>query len=432
MRRFYAKFAQKSTTMITFKAIPSRYKRRDGVRAVSVRVTFKGRVRWLPTTITCTAADLTKGGNIKNGDIIARCNELTDRLRRLAADLTPFDLEGRDVDYVVRMLTEKMRQRDFRLDFFEWADTFLQTKSEGNRRKYDTALRAFARYMGKRECDINDITHAMLVEFAESCDAGPKMSYSYSKGTVGPSSKPRTGPISPHYLSKLSHIFDAAKERYNDEDGGAVVIPRSPFRKLDMTPPAPTTGQKPLPVEVLQAMIDDHGASPMERRALDVFLVGFALMGANIADLWEAVPPRGQWWAYNRRKTRTRRADGAFIRCAIEPEIRPLLARLGEGKSRKYWLPVVRDLGKDAAIAGQMVNRGLKSWCERRGIEVFTYYACRHSWATLARKIGVEKATVDEGLGHVGDYKIADIYAERDWDRIAEANRRVVSLFQWE
>lgn len=416
--------------MITFRAIASRYKRRDGLRAVSIRVTFRGRVRWLPTTISCAPADLTRGGNIKNADTIARCNALVDRLRTEAASLTPYDLEGRDVDWIVAYLTERMRQQDFRLDFFTWAETFLQTKTEGNRAKYETALRAFARFLGKPHIDINDITHTLLVDFADACDAGPKMSYSYLRGTVMPSNKPRTGPISPHYLSKLSHIYDAAKDRYNDEDGGAVVIPRSPFRKLDMTPPAPTTAQKPLPVGLLQAMIDDNDASPMERRALDVFLVGFALMGANIADLWEAVPPRASWWGYNRRKTRNRRADKAFIRCEIPPEIGPFLARLGAGRSATVWLPVLRNLGKNAAIAGMMVNRGLRSWCERRGIEVFTFYACRHSWATLARKT-TEKATVDEALGHVGDYRVTDIYAERDWEQVAEAARRVVALLRW-
>lgn len=418
--------------MITVKPVVHAHrKRKDGTFPVTIRVTFARQSRFLPTTISCTAADLTRSLKIKNAEIVAQTNALCDRLRAEAARLNPFELQGKTVDWVVARLTDALRQQDFRLDFFTWAETFLQTKTEGNRRKYDTALRAFARFLGKPHIDINDITHTLLVDFADACDAGPKMSYSYLRGTVKPSNKPRTGPISPHYLSKLSHIYDAAKDRYNDEDGGAVVIPRSPFRKLDMTPPAPTTAQKPLPVWLLQAMIDDNDASSMERRALDVFLVGFALMGANIADLWEAVPPRASWWGYNRRKTRNRRADKAFIRCEIPPEIGPFLARLGAGRSATVWLPVLRNLGKNAAIAGMMVNRGLRSWCERRGIEVFTFYACRHSWATLARKIRVEKATVDEALGHVGDYRLTDIYAERDWERIAEANRRVIALLRW-
>lgn len=49
--------------------------------------------------------------------------------------------------------------------------------------------------------------------------------------------------------------------------------------------------------------------------------------------------------------------------------------------------------------------------------------------AEYARRLGVEKATVDEALGHVGDFRVADIYAERNWVLSWEANRRVLDLF---
>ena len=415
--------------MITFKAIPSRYKRRDGLRAVSIRVTYDGRVRWLPTTIMCAAADLTRGGNIKSPDIIAKCNELTDRLRREAASLTPYDLEGRDVDWVMKTLTERMRAQDFRLDFFRWADTFLQSKTSGNRAKYETALNAFARFLGRREIDINEITHAMLVQFADAADSGCKLAYSRRKGIIQ-TDKPRTGKISPHYLAHLSHIYDGAKDRYNDEDGGAVVIPRSPFRKLDMTPPKPTTGQKPLDVEVIQAMIDTPLGHPC-RAALDVFLVSLLLMGANAADLWDAPPQKGQKWVYFRTKTRNRRADHSRIECAIMPQLRPILGRLGAGTSASVWLPIFHAMGSTASIAGQTVNRRLRQWADGCDKKPFTLYAARHSFATLARRCGVEKATVEDALGHVGEFKMADIYAERDWSLAEDALRKVAALFRW-
>ena len=415
--------------MITFKAIPSRYKRRDGLRAVSIRVTYDGRVRWLPTTIMCAAADLTRGGNIKSPDIIAKCNELTDRLRREAASLSPYDLEGRDVDWVMKTLSERMRAQDFRLDFFRWADTFLQSKTSGNRAKYETALNAFARYLGRREIDINEITHAMLVQFADAADSGCKLAYSRRKGIIQ-TDKPRTGKISPHYLAHLSHIYDGAKDRYNDEDGGAVVIPRSPFRKLDMTPPKPKNAPEPLDVSTIQAMIDTPLDSP-RRASLDVFLASFLLMGVNAADLWEATPPKGKKWVFFRKKTRNRRDDHARIECAILPVLWPYLRRLGAGTSSEWWLPRFHERGKDASIAGQSVNYHLKKWAAERGMAEFTLGSARHSWATLTRKCRIEKATADDGMGHVGEYRVFDIYAVKDWDAVAEANAKVAALFRW-
>lgn len=66
------------------------------------------------------------------------------------------------------------------------------------------------------------------------------------------------------------------------------------------------------------------------------------------------------------------------------------------------------------------------------GIPVFTFYAARHSYATLARnKAKLEKATVDECLCHIGDYKMTDIYLEPDWEMLNEANLKVLELFRW-
>ena len=79
----------------------------------------------------------------------------------------------------------------------------------------------------------------------------------------------------------------------------------------------------------------------------------------------------------------------------------------------------------------QHINKYIKKWCRQNDVPEFTFYAARHTWATLARKSGIEKATVDEGLAHKGDFAITDIYAERDWDLINEANRKVLALFEW-
>ena len=423
-------FYKTTTPMIHFKPVVlEHHKRRDGTFPVKIRITFNRSVRYLPTTLTCTASDLTRSMKIKNADIIARADEVTNRLRREAATFSTFDIQGKDVDYVIKKLTERLKMEDFRLDFFAWADEFLMTKSHGNRLKYETALNAFARFLGRRSIDINEITHAMLVQFADAADSGCKLAYSRRKGIIQ-TDKPRTGKISPHYLAHLSHIYDGAKDRYNDEDGGAVVIPRSPFRKLDMTPPKPTTGQKPLDVEVIQAMIDTPLGHPC-RAALDVFLVSLLLMGANAADLWDAPPQKGQKWVYFRTKTRNRRADHSRIECAIMPQLRPILGRLGAGTSASVWLPIFHAMGSTASIAGQTVNRRLRQWADGCDKKPFTLYAARHSFATLARRCGVEKATVEDALGHVGEFKMADIYAERDWSLAEDALRKVAALFRW-
>jgi integrase len=77
------------------------------------------------------------------------------------------------------------------------------------------------------------------------------------------------------------------------------------------------------------------------------------------------------------------------------------------------------------------VNKHLKRWCEANDIEPFTFYAARHTWASLARKQGVDKSTIDDCLGHKGTFQVTDIYAERAWGLMQEANRKVLDLFTW-
>ena len=167
------------------------------------------------------------------------------------------------------------------------------------------------------------------------------------------------------------------------------------------------------------------------RYALDALVVSFGLMGMNLADMFEAAPPKGML-IYNRSKTRDRRSDEAEMRLPVPQELQPYLERLGAGTDNKVWLPALRETSKDKKIVTSRVNRCIKSWCRQNGIEEFTTYALRKTWATLARSTGADKSLVDECIGHIGGYKMTDIYAVRPWDKMAELNRKVLDMFVWE
>ena len=64
--------------------------------------------------------------------------------------------------------------------------------------------------------------------------------------------------------------------------------------------------------------------------------------------------------------------------------------------------------------------------------EPFTFYAARHSWATIARNdCRIDKATVDECLNHVGNMQLADVYIKKDWRIQWDVNKKVLDLFTW-
>lgn len=415
--------------MITFKAIiiPGN-KRKDGTYPVNIRVTFKGKVRRLATTLVCTPGDLTRTLKIKNATILNKSDALIARMRDAVKDISPFDLDTQDVDWVVRHIKDSLSQEDFHLDFFEWADKFVLTKAETTRRAYTCALNTFERFLGKRSIDINDISRSLLLDFMDRVDNEKKMHYNCKTGQM---EETRVDKIpkgaSTRHLSKLEHIFDAAKEKYNDEDAGRILIPRSPFSKITKVFPV-SNGQSNLGQELMQRIISCQVDNEVMRTALDLFIVSFGLMGANMADLYFAKPVQEEW-IYNRQKTRTRRADHAEMRVAIPGQLQPYLERL-KGKGG-WWLNRLHEFASSKDFATARVNRCLRKWCEQNGAEVFTFYAARHTWASLARKEGVDKATVDDALGHRGTFQVADIYAEKAWNLIRDANQKVLELFTW-
>ena len=152
--------------MITVKPIVVLSNRRkDGTYLIYIRVYFRGDIRRIPTSIVCTAGDITRSGKIKNLDLLARAESMASRMRDAVADYTEAELAGRDVDWIVR----KMRCADnlhiFRLDFFRFADAIILEKNPEARGQYVTAMNAFAAYLGRREIDINDITRPLLSGF---------------------------------------------------------------------------------------------------------------------------------------------------------------------------------------------------------------------------------------------------------------------------
>lgn len=414
--------------MITYKPIiVLAGRRRDGTYPVKIRVTFKGVVRRLPTTLVCTDNDITRSGKIKNATTLQRAGELIAQMREACADLSPFTLASWTVDDVVAHIRETLAADSFRMDLFVFADEFLKGKQPTTRRAYGTALAALERFLGERRLDVNDITRKLLLEFVDYVEAEPKMKQTKAGYVRTDKQKIEHGASSRH-VAKLAHIFAAAKAKYNDEDLGRIVIPRSPFDGIRKVYPA-TQGQRNLGVEVMQAIIDAQPVSRLEGIALAAFVTSFALMGANLADLYEAKATKSSVWVYNRKKTASRRADRAEVRVLLPERLRPVLARIGYLSGGAWLFPALHHWKPESITA--MINRLLSDWAGRNGVEVFTFYAARHTWASLARKIGVEKATVDEALAHVGDFRVTDIYAERNWELAWAANDKVLDLFSW-
>lgn len=412
--------------MITFKpiVIPGG-RRKDGTWPVKIRVTFQGKSRRLPTTLVCMDSDLTRSGKIKNAMILEQAGELIKRMRATCTQLSPFIVSSWNVDDVVKRITKDLAQEKWQLDFFSFADEIASAKKTSTREGYTAALNAFADFLGKREIDVNQITRVLLISFVDYVNKRPAMHRCRDGKLVESKLQKIPNGVSHAYLAKLSHIYNQAKFRYNDEDSGLIYMPRNPFAGLTKST-YPCQGQPNLGVEVMQRILDWRPQSWMEDVAQAAFVVSFGTMGANLVDMRkQREAPVDGLWIYRRQKT------GEEARVLIPSQIAPYIERLrGDAEQSEWWLPALHRWGPDNT-ATIRINRALKDWAEINKIRPFTFYAARHTWASLARQLGVEKATVDEGLAHAGDYRMADIYAERNWQLAWDANSKVLDLFRW-
>ena len=412
-------------------AVYANHKRKDGSYPVKIVVYFKGKERKLATHIVAEAKDLTRSLHLKQGDALSAAQDMIIKMRAACKDIPYFDLEYRDVDYVVSFIKGKLASEDFRLDFFQFYKDHIKSKKESTRAQYMQALNAFQRFFKKDEVDVNAITRSMVQEFIAFLDAEPKIVVNGKTDKPIKTGKKKTkGGQAARHVYKLSAIYKEAKKKYNDEDAGRILIPRSPFENHDLPIPAPQ-GQKPLPEEIIQKMIKTETDCKTIRDSLDIAIVSFGLMGMNLADLYEAQEPKDGVLVYYRKKTRDKRADKAEMRINVPECLTPYIERL-KGNIKGAWLGRLREKTDNPNYITGYVNKGFAKWCKEQEFERFTFYAFRKSWGTIARRIGVEKAIVDEGLVHVGDYQMTDIYAERPWEQINEANKRVLELFKWD
>jgi integrase len=418
--------------MITFKPIiiPNN-KRQDGSYPVKIRVYFNGKSRRLATTLVCRPVDLTRSLKIKNPTILKSAEALIREMRAVTDGFSMYELEGRDVDWVVNKIKDGLAGDNFTLDFFEWAEKYILTKNISTRKAYERALNALERFLGERRLDINDISKMMLLEFMEFVDEEPKMHYNVKTQEWEETKKKKIAKASSSlHAMKLQHIFNAAKDRYNDEDSDKIRIPKSPFDSIKKVFPSGGNGQKALDRRIIQRMIVAQTNDSSIRVALDAFIVSFALMGANLADLYMATPFQGDTWVYRRAKTTERREDGAEMHVKIPKQILPYLQRLQQGDGM-WWLPELHRIGEKKHTCNEKINYYLRKWQTAAKVEDFTFYAARHTWATIARKLGYDLALINDCLCHKDNLQIARVYAETDWEQINAVNKAVIDSFVW-
>lgn len=412
--------------VITIKPVIMRAQQRsDGSFNVKIRVTFKRRYRILSTNLTAYPRDLARSGEIK-GEVLILANKLAEKMYSALADLNWFDLDLMDVDDIVGHIRRTLRSKaSFSLDFFGYAERFMAGKKEGTAHTYRTAVNSFRSFIGRDAFDINEFGVPLIKRYVDFLNTTPK-----NNGQGATSRSKKKGVSARSYTRLLSSIYNEAMLEYNDDDVTRVRL--NPFRKIKVEAP-PSVAKISKSPDFIQKIIDavaDPETKANHRTALEIYLLSFAMMGVNSADLltMEAADKDGivTYW---RTKTKDKSYDGAEMHMRLEPCILPLVKRYA-GKDGS--LLNLRERWGNASRLNGYLRKALGSWSAANGLDSFTSNSARHTWATIGRssKVNLPKSLVDECLAHSA-HKLVDVYAEKDWSIYWEANRKVLSIFDW-
>ena len=363
--------------VITIKPVIMRAQQRsDGSFNVKIRVTFKRRYRILSTNLTAYPRDLARSGEIK-GEVLILANKLVEKMYSALADLNWFDLDLMDVDDIVGHIRRTLRSKaSFSLDFFGYAERFMAGKKEGTAHTYRTAVNSFRSFIGRDAFDINEFGVPLIKRYVDFLNTTPK-----NNGQGATSRAKKKGVSARSYTRLLSSIYNEAMLEYN-------------------------------------------------RTALEIYLLSFAMMGVNSADLLTmGAADKDGIVTYYRTKTKDKSYDGAEMHMRLEPCILPLVRRYA-GRDGK-----LLNLGErwgNASRLNDYLRKALGSWAAANGLDSFTSNSARHTWATIGRssRANLPKSLVDECLAHSA-HKLVDVYAEKDWSIYWEANRKVLSIFDW-
>lgn len=423
--------------MATFRTcVFAHQKKTDGTYNVKLRITHHRKSRWLGTNLYAVSGDLTRGLNIKNEKLILACRSLVNSCIE-ACNTMGYEIERMEVDELASQLKAILSGQDrFQLDFMEYMEKSTDRMQPGTASGYRTALAALKRYVGRETLDIGEISKGFVQGFVDFIEREPSQRGRNRKSEKGYIPKSKGSRAMSFYLTRIKTIYNRAKSDYNDEDLGLIRIKGDPFKGIRIGQP-PVTAKRAVSREVIQKIID---LPPLPyqswQTARDCFLLSFALMGMNSVDMLACGPAKKDEIVYQRKKTATRRSDGAEMHVKIEPCIKPLMKRYADRTGQRlfhFYLEYA-----DRTNFTHMLNKGLKKVGAAVGVDGLTFYAARHSFATIARMsekekgAGIDKYVVHEMLNHVDkEMKVTDIYLVRNWRILFEANKKVLRLFDW-
>jgi len=223
------------------------------------------------------------------------------------------------------------------------------------------------------------------------------------------------------YLNNIRAIFNHAI------DNEVIRQEIFPFRKFKIKQEEPE--KRALEVnEIKRMMTGPH--LPGQQKAVDIMMLSFFLIGINMKDLLyakESQIKKGRL-IYKRFKTKDKVKENISIK--IVPQAMEIINKYHGEKYLLNFLDKDDSYTHFKSVIGN-INLRLRLVAKYYNLpdHLSTYYS-RHSWATIASKIGITEDTISHAFGHLKN-RTTNVYISYDLTLIDKANEKVIkSLYQ--
>jgi integrase len=440
--------------MATFKiCVFEHHRRSDGKYPVSIRVCWRRGTNYIPTEYYVTDKQISRKTLVLENGKQKKVLEVRDAfiLKQLSRRTVFFEnLKSQKLGESIYHLTSSdlanYFQREWEMengggktiDFVAFARLHCdKLRNEGRAktaRTLMTPVNALIDFCGREKINIDEINGLFLRDFEAFLRTKRTIRRQNQLGGITTIEKEGCSDTGIRdYMTSIRVLFNAARFEFNDEDINLIRIKHYPFSKYKIIQ-LKEARKKTLSAEEIRSIMnlpDSKLDNPRPILARDVFLLSFCLAGTNIADIYymtrDAV--KAGRISYERKKTRSRRKDSAFISMAIPKEIGPLIDQYRARKEESEYLFRFAEDYSNHEVFCSSINEGLKVVAETCGIKVpLTSYYARFSFATIARNdCGISKDDISMALNHrsIGS-AVTDGYIKKDWGIVDRTIRMVL------
>lgn len=392
--------------MATFKTVVQN-KRADGYYVVYIRLTHNRKVIYLKTDKMVTDKGITSKREVKDTFVLNFClstiTKWIEKLNKVEHD-----------KWTAEQVRDYLLQDDDDIDFSDFSRSYIETMRgtymPHSVQRYEAALKSLETYANNTNIKFSELTTKFIEGWIESMKDSKR--------------------IKTQYPILVKRLFNEGVKHYNDYDTGLMRIKRNPWMKVEI--PKPTTPEKKaITMEDCRTFFALQVETYKQQQALDICKIIFCLAGINTADLFYMKKENlyDGIIHYERKKTRNKRADKAYIEMRVPDMLMPTFEKYKTDESDKYLFNFHRDYSCPDSLSTSL-SANLHYLCKAKlGMtnHFYTPYTFRHTWATIAQNdIGASYEEIGFALNHISTHKVTMGYVKPDFTKAWELNEKVI------